>query len=102
MNDHYPSAAEGVRSLGFAQNGKTAPQQSLIARLCDLRTNLGRMSMELQQFQRQLNGDPPEPVSTGATVGGGYPPCSIEDIMSQIEQNVADIAGFHQRIASRF
>lgn len=100
---HHPAAtaAYGQVPSGLRQNGgATAPVTPLVNRLCDIRTRVSNISGVLHQFQAHLNGDPPQPGNTEKVAG--YPPCSMEDILSQIEQHLRDIEDAHQRIASRF
>lgn len=80
-----------------------ASRMPVVDRLHRLRENLGQMSRHLAAFQQRMNGNPPEPEKhPGNGAIGSYPPCSIEDVLSQIEQHVNDISEYYTQIAGRF
>ncbi len=102
---HYPSAAEAGfarTSPGLRQNGASTltPANPLLPRLCEIRTRLSAISGDLIRFQAKLNGDPPDAHIKDNSPG--YPPCSVEDVLSQIEQHIVDIENQQCRIGARF
>lgn len=93
------------RSVGSPQRGiqlgnsATSAMPPVLDRLLQLRSYLLSLSAHLNAFESRINGGLPEKTG-GAT--GDYPPCSIEDVVSHIEQISSDIEMAHNRLAVRF
>lgn len=94
------SGGASASILGVGQARQDHPP--LVTRLVGIRTQLLIMCRDLIGFEQALDGSPPEPTNKTTPSPESYPPCSIEDIVSQIEQITRDIEAAHSRIARRF
>lgn len=96
----YPQSSNG----GVASVQLRRPEAPPVTdRLISIRSRLLQMNMHLIAFEQRMNGNPPEPqVNKISTTEPGYPPASIEDLLTQIEQAISDLDNAHGRIAQRF
>lgn len=92
----------GSGGIAGATQGIAINTPPLIDRLCGLRGRLLGMSMHLIAFEHRMNGQSPSPEKHPDNAADPYPPCSVEDILAQIETITNDIAEAHARIAQRF
>lgn len=94
----------GFDASAAAQIGKRISDTPLYERLVQTMGRLSAMSGHVHAFEQRMNGNHPEPTPPNAlgVVNAPRPVMSIEDVVSSIEQHIADIDGVHTRLAQRF